>query len=110
MMNILIPCLKATVNEILITCCKINSEELSQLVQNSKHCNRLWINACELTIDTDIDFGDDIPYSVKFLSFHWTGRSGNSDWTKNKSDMKAVMKAISTSGLKHSLQEINVFG
>ena len=84
MMDTLIPCLKAVCNEILITDCRINSEELSQLVKNSKHSNRLWINACKLTIDTDIDFGNDLQYSIKFLSFRWTGGSTNSDWGKNK--------------------------
>ena len=86
----------------------INSEELSQLVQNSRHCNRFKINGCKLTIDTDIDFSNDDQYSVKFLSFRITGRSDRSDWGKNKSDMKTVMKAISQSSLKDSLQEINV--
>ena len=107
-MDTLIPCLKAVHNEIVISDCIINSEELSQLVKNSKHSNRLWINGCKLTIDTDIDFGNDVQYSIKYLSFRWTGKSAKSDWGKNKSDMKTVMKAICKSSLKDSLQEINV--
>ena len=108
-MDILKPCLQRTKKQIVFCDSIMNSKQLSQLVQYSKHCSGLWLNGCTINVDSEIDFGNEIPYNIKFLSFCRSGKPSKSDWATNLPDMMAIMKAISQSNLKNSLDEINIF-
>ena len=87
----------------------INSEHLNLIFKSCKNSKIVIFDCCILHIGSDLNFSiDEEEYRTKFLSFCYNGFSKRSKWTHNKTDMKTVMTAILNSGLKDSLNEINV--
>ena len=108
-MDLLQPCMQRIQDEITLVDSEINSKEFSQIIKASKNCKRFRITDCQLNLDSELDFGEDMDYSIENLYFRSSGKSNMSDWANNKSDLKSIISGISKSNLKDSRKEINVF-
>ena len=62
-----------------------------------------------MDLDTNLDFSTDITYNIKLLYLGNSGRKNRSDWVNNKGELRKIVKAISESTLKDSLEEINIY-
>ena len=103
-------CILKSKDKVAIVNSTLNSAELNQIFRTCKHVSRLWIWSCKIEIDSELDFGQENDYNIKYLCFRYTGNYDRTNWESNKSDMQTLFKAISNSGLRRSLNEINVYG
>ena len=62
-----------------------------------------------MDLNTPLDFSTDLQYNIKFLCLGRCGQSNKSDWANNRGDLRKIIKAISQSKLKDSLEEINIY-
>ena len=62
-----------------------------------------------MDLDTNLDFSTDITYNITLLCLGSSGRKNRSHWANNKGELRKIVKAISESTLKDSLEEINIY-
>ena len=102
-------CLPKVTDEIVFDCCKMKSSELSLIMKHSHNSKSIFIQYAKIEDDGVFDFNTHIPYNTQFISFGGTGLKYRSNWDKNNKQFELIMKAISESGLKHSLTQINIY-
>ena len=94
-----------TTKEVFIECFKLSNSSLQKVIKAACNSDRIVIRWCSLDFDSDIDIsGPD--YKTTYLSFRWTGNKSN--WSSSPSRLKRILKAISLSSLKTSLQTLDV--
>ena len=101
--------LKAVTNEVYISCFELTACNLEQIVKASANSERLIIYYCDVSCSVALDFSTSQKYKTKFLSFTNCGNSNRkSDFKSNLSAFENIVEAISRSGLKDSLQTMDI--
>ena len=104
----------ATTEEVYLNYLEFSEAELEQIVRASCNAERLIFQSCEIHCSTALDFGSALKYKIKQLSFQsWrNGRySGDCKTDSNSSPdcFDNIIEAISSSGLRDSLQTISIY-
>ena len=95
-----------TTKEVFIRRFYLSNSSLENIIKAGCNSHRIWFCSCLFDFDSDIDIsGPD--YKTSFLSFRDTGFQ--SKWGSSPSRLKSILKAISLSSLKTSLQVLDVY-
>ena len=104
---------KSVEKEIYLRCFEIKEAEIEQIIKSASNWERLILEYCDIHCSKKLDFGVSSKYKIKFLSFQWCGYTGDkyrkSDWITTPSCFKNIVEAISKSGLKDSLDEVDIY-
>ena len=104
--------IKSVEKLIYLNCFEIKESELEHIVKSASDWERLVLRYCDIHCSKKLDFSISGKYKIKFLSFTWCGSTDSSyrksDWKSNPSCFKNIVEAISESGLKDSLQEVDI--
>ena len=95
-----------TTKEVFIRKFKLSNSSLQKVIKAACNSERIVFCCCSLDLDSDIDISDP-DYKTTYLSFRGTGHK--SKWKSNPSRLKRILKAISLSSLKTSLQTLDVY-
>ena len=88
----------------------INADLLSRILKTSRYIKQIIFDSSKIDIDGDLDFGDDLQYFIKHLSFRNTGNEFGlfGKCKTKKDDLVKIFKAIKDSGLSKSLETVNM--
>ena len=96
-----------TTKEVFISLFKLSKSSLEKIIKAACNSDRIVIGWCSLDFDSDIDIsGPD--YKTTYLSFRSTG--SQSKWSSHPRRLWRILKAISLSSLKTSLQTLDANG
>ena len=100
--------LKGTTKEVYIGHWIHSKQSLERVIKASCNSSRLIIELSKLDWDNDFDFSGP-EYNTTYLSFAcWGNRYGN-NWSANPERLGRIIKAISLSRMKNSLQTLSVY-
>ena len=106
--------IKSVSKEIYLRCFEIKESELEQIIKSASDWERLILRCSDIHCSKKLDFGVSAKYKIKFLSFTFCGYTGDkyrkSDWITTPSCFKNIVEAISKSGLKESMEEVDIYG
>ena len=101
-----------TTREVYFTCIAFSAEDLQTVVRAACNTERIVFNYCCIHCSLCLDFGADLSYNTKFLSFQgWGDTKDNkrtTDWIGDQSKFSLIVDAIGSSGLKASLQKLYI--
>ena len=103
--------IKSASKEIFLNCFEIKETELEQIIKSSSNWERLILCYSDIHCSKKLDFGVSDKYKIKFLSFYQCGykkSSRKTDWISTPSCFKNIVEAISKSGLRDSLEEVDI--
>ena len=101
--------IKSVSKEIYLTCFEIKEIELEQIIKSASNWERLILDFSDIHCSKKLDFGASAKYKINFLSFVSCGSPDRkTDWKITPSSFKNIVEAISKSGLKDSLQEVDI--
>ena len=104
--------IKSVSKEIYIQCFEIKEAELEQIIKSSSNWERLILRFSDIYCSKKLDFSVSDKYKIKFLGFAYCGQTGpyrKSDWMSTPSCFKNIVEAISKSGLKDSLEQVDIY-
>ena len=106
--------IKSVQKEIYLTWFEIKEPELEQIIKSASNWERLVLRYSDIHCLKKLDFSASSKYKIKFLSFYNCGntdyKARKSDWKTTPSSFKNIVEAISKSGLKDSLEQIDIYG
>ena len=102
---IIVQMASVTTKEVFIRSFKLSDSSLEKIIKAGCNSHRIVFCFCLLDLDSDIDISGP-EYKTTYLSFRGTGNYSN--WKSNQSRLKMMLKAISLSSLKTSLQTLDV--
>ena len=101
-----------TTKEVFFTCIDFRAEDLQTVVRAARNAERIVFDCCCIHCSSGLDFGADLSYNTKFLSFqHWGNtyyEERTTDWKADPSKFSLIVDAIGNSGLKASLQKLSI--
>ena len=104
--------IRSVSKEIYLTSFEIKEWELEQIIKSASNWERLIFRFSDIHCSKKLDFSVSAKYKIKFLSFCQCGStpsSRKSDWMSTPSCFENIVEAISKSGLKDSLQEVDIY-
>ena len=103
--------LKAITNEVYIEWLKLTASDLEQIVKASSNSERLVIRFSDVSCSAALDFAIADRYNTEFLSFlNWGYSNRTSDFKSNQASFENIVEAMAKSGLKDSLQTLDIKG
>ena len=104
--------IKSVSKEIYLRCFEIKEPELEQIIKSASNWERLIFYFSDIHCSKKLDFGVSDKCKIKFLGFGECGRTDSphrkSDWITTPSCFKNIVEAISKSGLKDSLKQVDI--
>ena len=104
--------MKSVQKEIYLTCFEIKESELEQIIKSASNWERLILRFSDIHSSKRLDFSVYDKYKIKFLSFTYCGdtryKERKSDWKSTPSCFKNIVEAISKSGLRDSLEQVDI--
>ena len=104
--------IKSVQKEVYLRCFEIEESELEQIIKSASNWERLIFDYCDIHCSKKLDFSVSGKYNIKFLNFTYCGSTGSkyrkTDWKSTPSCFKNIVEAIFKSGLKDSLQEVDI--
>ena len=105
--------IKSVSKEIYLVCFEIKESELEQIIKSASNWERLIIDYWDIHCSKKLDFSVSAKYKIKFLGFAECGYTGSkdrkTDWISTPSCFKNIVEAISKSGLRDSLEEVDIY-
>ena len=105
--------IKSVEKEIYLTWFEIKEPELEQIIKSASNWERLILCCCDIHCSKKLDFSGYEKCKIKFLSFVTCGytnfKDRKSDWISTPSCFKNIVEAISKSGLRDSLEQVDIF-
>ena len=93
-------------------CIDFSAEDLQTIIRAAHNVEKIVFYFCCIHCSSDLDFGTDLSYKTKVISFWGWGSTDceerTTDWKLEPSSFSLIVDAIASSGLKSSLQEINI--
>ena len=103
---------RRTKKEVYFYWIDFNAEDLQTSVRAASNAERIVFNFCSIHCSSGLDFGADLSYYTKFLSFQHCGRTDyeerTTDWKVDPSRFSLVVDAIGSSGLRISLEKLSI--
>ena len=105
--------IKSVEKEIYFRCFEIKEPELEQIIKSASNWERLIFRFSDIHCSKKLDFSISSKFKIKFLSFTFCGNTSSkdrkTDWITTPSCFKNIVEAISKSGLKDSLQQVDIY-
>ena len=103
-----------TSKEILFFGVNYSSKDLQLIVKAACNIERIVFSFCRICCYSDFNFGSDLIYKTKFLSFQtWKTfsfyRYPSKAWINDYSCFLLIVDAIRSSGLRTSLEKLNIY-
>ena len=102
-----------TTKEVCISCIDFSEEDLQTVVRAARNAERIVFWFCDIHCSSGLDFGADLIYNTKFLSFQGWGDTSHkertTDWKADPSKFSLIVDAIGRSGLKASLRKLSIY-
>ena len=102
-----------TVKQVFFKCIKFSSEDLQTIVRAASNAEEILLWHCCIHCSPGLDFGADLNYKTKLLGFTGWGDTKSeertTDWKSDPSKFSFIVNAIAGSGLKVSLQKLNIY-
>ena len=101
-----------TTKEVYFTFINFSAEDLQTIVRAAHKTERIIFNSCSIHCSSGLDFGADLSYKTKYLSFQgWGSKSvfKTTDWKADPSKFSLIVDAIGSSGLRASLEKLNIY-
>ena len=102
-----------TTKEVFFHCIDFSVEDLQTVVKAARNAERIVFYLCCIHCSSGLDFGADLRFNTKFLSFQTWGNTHfeerTTDWKADPSKFSLIVDAIGSSGLKASLEKLNIF-
>ena len=99
--------------EVYFQCIDFSAEDLQTIVRAARNAERIVFHFCCIHCSSGLDFGANLSYNTKFLSFQSWGSTDykvrKTDWKADPSKFSLIVDAISNSGLKASLEKLNIY-
>ena len=103
--------IKGVSKEIHIVKLKVGEWDLEKIVKSSCNWERLVIRYSDIHCSSALDFSTDSDYKTKSLSFYnWGNSDRKSSWMIDSPLFKNIVEGIGKSGLKLSLQTVDIEG
>ena len=103
--------IKGVSKEIYIVNLIVGEKDLEKIVKASWNWERLVIRYSDILCSSALDFSTDSDYKTKSLSFYtWGGDYRKSSWLTDSSLFENIVEGIGKSGLKQSLQTVDIKG
>ena len=87
--------------------------DLQKFIMAAHNVEKLVFDNCSIRCLKQLNFGEDIQYNIKYLSFQSCGDINSiylkTHWIKTSKSFKNIIDAISECGLKNSLEKINIY-
>ena len=103
-----------TTKEVYFVCIDFSADDLQTVVRAARNAERIVFYFCCIHCSPDLDFGKDLSYNTKLLSFQGWGSTSfierTTDWKADPLCFSYIVDAIGNSGLRDSLEELNIFG
>ena len=104
--------MKSVQKEIYLGCFEIKESELEQIIKSASNWERLVLRYSDIHCSKKLDFSGSDKHKIKFLSFTLCGSTyfeeRKSDWKRTPSCFKNIVEAISKSGLRESLEKVDI--
>ena len=100
--------LKRVTKEVFIRYWNHSKQSLERVFKASSNSSRLIVKNSKLDWNNDFDFSGP-EYNTTFLSFGLWGNGHGNNWNTNPEKLGRIIKAISLSSMKDSLQTLNVY-
>ena len=101
-----------TVNKVFFKCIDFSAEDLQTIVRAAHYAEEIIFCNCCIHCSSGLDFGKDLKYNTNFLSFQGWGDTKSeertTDWKKDPSNFSLIVDAICSSGLRVSLQNLDI--
>ena len=105
--------IKSVKKEIYLECFEIKEPELEQIIKSASYWERLILRYSDIHCSNKLDFSVFAKCKIKFLSFVNCGNTcyedRKSDWKSTPSCFKNIVEAISKSGLRDSLEQVDIW-
>ena len=105
--------IKSVSKEIYLGCFEIKESELEQIIKSASNWERLILHYSDIHCSKKLDFSVSAKCKIKFLSFTFCGHTGSSyrktDWKSTPSCFKNIVEAISKSGLRDNLEQVDIY-
>ena len=102
------------IKEVFFYCIDFRAKDLQTVVRSAHKSERIVFNFCDIHCSSSLDFGADLNYNTKFLSFQYWGSTSRkermTDWKTDSSKFSLIVDAISSSGLSSSLEQLIITG
>ena len=102
-----------TAKEVYFFCIDFSAEDLQTVVRAAHNAERIVFHFWSIHCSSGLDFGTDLSYNIKFLSFQKWGdtryKERTTDWKANPSKFSLIVDAIGSSGLKESLEKLSIY-
>ena len=99
--------------EVYFGCIDFSAEDLQTVVRAAHNAKRIVFHFCCIHCPSGLDFGTDLSYNTKYLSFQVWGdtnyKARTTDWKADPSKFSLIVDAIGSSGLKARLKELNIY-
>ena len=103
----------AVSKEVFIRMYEFSAADLQQFVRAACKAERIIIHRCSVQSSGALDFGSELKYNTKFLSFQTWGfavfKELRTDWLSDPSCFSNIVDAISNSGLRDSLSKLSIY-
>ena len=101
-----------TSKQVYFTWITFNNKELQAIVRAARNTEDIVFNCCCIYCSSDLDFGANLSYKTKSLSFQLWGdaryEKRKTIWMKDPPSFSNIVNAISDSGLGTSLQKLSI--
>ena len=103
--------IKGVSKEIYIVNLIVGEKDLEKIIKSSCNWERLVIRYSDIHCSSALDFSTDSDYKTKSLSFYNWGYndSRKSSWLTDSSLFENIVEGIGKSGLKQSLQTVDIY-
>ena len=91
----------------------VGEKDLEKIVKSSRNWERLVIRWSDILCSSALDFSTDSEYKTKSLSFYnwgYNSKCRKSSWLTDSSLFENIVEGIGKSGLKQSLQTVDIQG
>ena len=102
---------RRTTKEVYFNWIDFSAEDLQTVVRAASNSERIVFNWCCIHCSSGLDFGTDLSYKTKILSFQkWGGtrKERTTDWKTDPSSFSLVVDVISSSGMRDSLEKLSI--
>ena len=104
--------IRSVIDEVYFKNFEFNEKDLEYFIRTACNVETIVFNFCSIHCSAEMDFGENIKYKTKTLSFKFCGnmmlKNLTTDWKTNPSAFLNIIDAISKSGLGQSLTKIDI--
>ena len=94
--------------EVAINYCDLTKKQFERLFKASYKTSRVIFSWSKIDLSSDLDL-EGPEYSISYLGFNQTGEEHGNNWKNQPEKFERLIKAISMTSMKSSIETINIF-